>query len=43
MSKENKINENGHKAGDGNCFFDLFNLKEFGIGEHYSSGRGGIV
>ncbi len=43
MSDANKINENAHKAGDGNCFFDLFNLKEFGIGDHYSSGRGGIV
>lgn len=38
-----KINQNSYKAGDGNCFFDLFNLKEFGIGENYSSGRGGIV
>jgi len=24
MSQDKKINENAHKAGDGNCFFDLF-------------------
>lgn len=43
MAEDKKINQHSHKAGNGNCFFDLFNLEEFGIGEHYSSARGGIV